>query len=352
MFDFIILFLTNFWQLLNVISFYILLGLLIASVMKQYIKDSFIKSQLGGDSKLSVIKASMLGIPLPLCSCSVVPFAMTLKNSGANKSSITSFLISTPVIGVDSMLASYGAFGWFFAFYRILTSLITALIAGFVSLFFEKKEQKQVKFTTFSPTSAVSHGCSSGGCGCTSSKVDNKGFLRTILEYAFYNLFKDIAKPMLIGLILAALLMSLLPKELDIFLTQNLFLSYIFMLVISIPLYICATSSIPLGIALMVVGFSPGSAFVLLSAGPSTSMVTIGIVKQILGKRGLFIYLGVIIASTICFAFMIDLFFADLVQINTIIIDEDDSPSFVSNIASLLFLVMIYKSLISPNKTN
>ena len=104
MLDFIILFFTNFWELLNVISFYILLGLLIASTMKQYIKDSFIKSQLGGDSKLSVIKAVLLGIPLPLCSCSVVPFAMTLKNSGANKSSLTSFLISTPVIGVDSML--------------------------------------------------------------------------------------------------------------------------------------------------------------------------------------------------------------------------------------------------------
>jgi uncharacterized membrane protein YraQ (UPF0718 family) len=345
MLDFIILFFTNFWELLNVIAFYIILGLLIASTMKQYIKDSFIKSQLGGDSKLSVIKAALLGIPLPLCSCSVVPFAMTLKNSGANKSSLISFLISTPVIGVDSMLASYGAFGWFFALYRIITSFLTALIAGFVSLFFEKKEQKKVKFTTFSTVSNTSHGCSTGSCGCTSSKIENKGFLRTILEYAFYNLFKDIAKPMLLGLILAALLMSLLPKELDIFLTQNLFLSYIFMLIISIPLYICATSSIPLGIALMIAGFSPGSAFVLLSAGPSTSMVTIGVVKKILGKRGLFIYLGVIITSTICFAFMIDLFFTDLVQINTILSDEDDSPSLVSNMASLLFLIMLYKSM-------
>lgn len=347
MLDFLWSFLTNFWQLLNVISFYIILGLLIASTMKQYIKDSFIKNQLGGDSKLSVLKASMLGIPLPLCSCSVVPFALTLKNSGANKSSLTSFLISTPVIGVDSMLASYGAFGWFFALYRVITSFLTALIAGFVSLFFEKKEPKQVQFSTFSTTAKPSQGCSSNGCGCNTSKVDNKNLLKTILEYAFYNLFKDIAKPMLIGLILASILMSLLPKELDIFLTQNLFLSYIFMLVISIPLYICATSSIPLGIALMIAGFSPGSAFVLLSAGPSTSMVTIGIVKQILGQRGLLIYLGVIITSTTAFAFIIDVFFADLVQINTILGDENDSQSIVSNIASLLFLAMLYKSMLN-----
>ncbi|WP_200414307.1 SO_0444 family Cu/Zn efflux transporter [Arcobacter sp. FWKO B] len=344
MLDFIQSLFINFWQLLNVISFYIILGLLIASVMKQYINDSFIKCQLGGDSKLSVLKASMLGIPLPLCSCSVVPFALSLKKSGANKSSITSFLISTPVIGVDSMLASYGAFGWFFAIFRVLSSFITALIAGFVSLFFEKKEKNHIKFVSFS-TTLPSSNCDSQDCGCKATDKKDKNFLKTIFEYAFYNLFKDIAKPMLLGLIFASLLMSVLPKELDIFLTQNLLLSYIFMLLISIPLYICATSSIPLGIALMIAGFSPGSAFVLLSAGPATSMVTIGIVKKILGQRGLLIYLGVIITSTICFAFIIDVFFADLVQINTIISDEDDSPSLISNIASLLFLTMLYKSL-------
>ena len=346
MLDFIQSFFLNFWQLLNVISFYIILGLLIASVMKQYIKDSFIKTQLGGNSKLSVFKASLLGIPLPLCSCSVVPFALSLKKSGANKSSITSFLISTPVIGVDSMLASYSAFGWFFAIFRVISSFFTALIAGFISLFFESKEKKNIKFVSFS-TTLPSSKFDSQDCGCKPTNTKNKNFLKTILEYAFYNLFKDIAKPMLLGLILASFLMSILPQELDIFLTQNLFLSYIFMLLISIPLYICATSSIPLGIALIIAGFSPGSAFVLLSAGPSTSMVTIGIVKKILGQRGLLIYLGVIILSTITFAFMIDIFFADLVEINTIISDENDSPSIVSNIASLLFLAMLYKSMIN-----
>lgn len=328
----IIEFLYNFWDLTNMVAIYIIFGIFIAAILKRYIKDSYIKKQVGVNKKSTIIKASLIGIPLPLCSCSVIPFALSLKKSGANKAGLSSFLVSTPVIGVDSFLASFGAFGWVFAMYRVVTSFITAMIAGLMSYYFDRekpifKQQKPLENSC----------CSSSSCCESANKKIN------IIDYAYNELFKDIAKPMFYGLILATLLVTLLPKDLDSFLTNNVLVSYLVVLLISVPLYICATSSIPLGIALVVAGFSPGTAFLLLSAGPATSFVSIMVVKNILGAKGVVIYLLSIIISSIFFAAVFDIFFSQYISINHLMHIHEEF-SVVSSVFTLLFFAMIIGS--------
>ena len=311
----------NFWLLTNAIAIYIVFGIFFAAIIKRYVKDSYIQKQLGGKSKKTIMKASLFGIPLPLCSCSVVPFALSLKKSGANRASLSSFLVSTPVIGVDSTLATYGAFGWVFALYRVFTSFISAMVAGFVSYFFDSQKLEQVKQNDDAKS------CSAP------QKID-------IFDYALNQLFKDIAKPMLYGLVLAAALVTILPKDMDIFLTNNLLLSYLFILAISIPLYICATSSIPLGVALIVAGFSPGTAFLLLSAGPATSFISIMVVKKILGVRGVILYVASIVLTSLAFAIFLDFFMSDFISL-TLFEAGHEEVGVISAFFAIIFLAMI-----------
>lgn len=145
MMDLVLKILENILLLANAMSFYILLGLLIAGILKQLIPDDFITSHLGSNKTSSVIKATVLGIPMPVCSCSVIPLAKSLQKEGASKGAVQSFLISTPITGVDSILATYSFFGWFFTFYRVVTSVIIAIVTGLLHNVVENKETPQKK---------------------------------------------------------------------------------------------------------------------------------------------------------------------------------------------------------------
>jgi len=134
--DIILQYLDSFWILLTSIAPYILVGIFLAAVMKQLIDNEWVKRRLGGDNISSLIRSILLGIPLPLCSCSVIPFATTLYKSGASKASTLGFLISTPITGIDSIIATYGVFGWFFTLYRVVVSTIVAFVAGILSTLF------------------------------------------------------------------------------------------------------------------------------------------------------------------------------------------------------------------------
>lgn len=341
-------FIIHFFELLNVVAIYIMLGLLIAGILKQLIPDSFIKKHLGSNSKIAVIKASILGIPLPLCSCSVIPFAQSLKKSGASKSALQSFLISTPITGLDSILASYSAFGIFFAIYRVITSFIIAVSAGLISILFDKEENQQptIKFNSFSKTVPINK----ISCRAEQNKQINN-FWFNVWDYAFNNLFKDIAKPLLIGLVLGSLVMVIFPTNIQNYLTQNLAISYILMIAISLPLYVCATSSIPLGISFLMIGFSPGSVFVFLSAGPATSLLSFAVIKNILGKKGLFIYIFSIAFLSILFGYIIDILIPNIINLSNIIVEDENNISFLSFVSSFVMVVLLFKALL-PNKKN
>lgn len=336
--DFLYSFLQNIWHFTNLISFYILFGLLFAGVIKQVISDDYIKKHIGKDSLGAVFKAAILGIPLPLCSCSVIPFASSLQKSGASKSALQTFLIATPITGVDSIMATYGAFGWFFTLYRVISSVCISLLAGFLSMLFVKEKPITSLWGVAKPKATP--------LLLKQITPNQKPFVKRVFSYAFDMLFKGIAKSLLIGIVLGAFFASIIPKEFSDFFTDNLLLSYLFLILISAPMYVCALTSLPIGLTLILTGFSPGSAFVFLSAGPATNLVTISVVKNILGSKSLFIYLFSVIFGSVFFAYMLDLlFFENIKDIKNSMIEEENI-SYLDMFSSLLMFGLFARYLL------
>ena len=314
----------NFFELANAMSIYIIIGLIIAGILKEILPNDFISKHLGKSNYISVIKATILGIPMPVCSCSVIPLAKSLQKEGASRGAVQSFLISTPITGVDSILATYSFFGWIFTIYRVITSIIIAVVAGILQNIFDKKQYKNSNFSlkkqninklynikTINTTTINFNGSKCTSKCCSSSTKDSFNIFR-VFKYAFNTLFSDIAKALFYGLIIGAIFSTFLPKETISNIGENLFLTYIIILIISMPLYVCATSSLPIGASLILSGLPLGAAFVFLSAGPATNSVTMSVVKDMFGKKGLFIYIGVIASFSIIFAYILDTFMGSL----------------------------------------
>ncbi len=343
--NFISEFLSNFWHFSSLISFYIIFGLIIAGIIKQIIPDNFIQKHIGENSIGSIIKAATLGIPLPLCSCSVIPFASSLRKSGASKSALQTFLISTPITGVDSIMATYGAFGWFFTLYRVVASVFISIIAGFLSMIFIKDDNRPTHNYLWKTDKPIKNK------PLIALHVESKRpFVFRVYTYAFDTLFKDIAKSLLIGIALGSLLSTLIPADMTSLLSDNLWLSYIFVLLISVPLYVCAITSIPIGITLILTGFSPGAAFVFLTAGPATSLITMSIVKKILGTKSLVIYLASVIIGTTIFAYFMDTTFTPYLESVTKTVNLKESASLLEAISTIAMYLLFYKY-IFPKKS-
>ncbi len=351
-------FLKALFDLSLAMAFYILLGLLFAGILHVFVPQNFVTKHLGKSSISSVIKATIFGIPLPVCSCGVIPLASSIKKSGASSGATLSFLISTPITGVDSILATYGIFGFFFTIYRVISSIVIAIIAGILINIFDKKKptftkvaQKDNSFLLRSKQESDKSCCSSSGC-CESKKSSKVG---QILNYGFITLLGDIAKPLFWGLIVGALITVLIPKDLSSLIMEYSFISYIIVLLIAIPMYVCATASLPIAAALILSGVSIGSAFVFLSAGPATNSVTIGVVKKMLGDRALYIYLGVIAIFSMLFGLGIDyLFEASNIDAKSLI-DIDESMGVIGYISAVILwgflLYFIYKSYFIKEKS-
>ncbi|MFT7880696.1 MAG: SO_0444 family Cu/Zn efflux transporter [Sulfurimonas sp.] len=322
--------LENIVVLANAMSFYILLGLLIAGILKQLIPDDFISSYLGESKSSSVIKATLLGIPMPVCSCSVIPLAKSLQKEGASKGAVQSFLISTPITGADSILATYSFFGWFFTLYRVVTSVFIAITTGILQNVMESKE---------STTSETSGCCNSCCCESSTSAKKKEFSTKEALRYAYVTLFGDIYKALFIGLIFGGLFTTLLPKEILEPLFKYQLLTYFAVLVIAMPLYVCATASLPIAAAFMLSGMSGGAAFVFLSAGPATNTVTMGVVSQMFGKKALILYLGTIASLSILFGYLFDTFF-DKLEILSITTEVENFGT-IDTLSTLIMFVLI-----------
>jgi uncharacterized membrane protein YraQ (UPF0718 family) len=341
--DMLIVYFTNFFELLNAMAIYILVGILFAGVLKQIIPEDFVSKHLGDGNFSSVFKASLLGIPMPLCSCSVIPFANSLKKEGASKGAVQSFLISTPITGADSIMATYGFFGWVFTLYRVISSFIIAIVAGvlqnMVDNKFDKSKDKEEK--------EESHCCCTSSCSSEKEEKIKKSFnIKEVFDYAFNTIFKDFAKPLLFGLLLGAVFTTFLPKEYASAVFENQFLSYGLILLISIPLYVCATASLPIAASLMLSGLSGGAAFIFLSAGPATNSVTMSVIYKSLGRSALVIYLGTIATLSLAFGYIFDLYFPALDILNYI--NHKEEQNILNIAASIIMLMLMAYYLIQP----
>ena len=339
------------WQLSIAMGPYILFGLAFAGILHELVPDSIVTKHLGKENISSVIKSTIFGIPLPVCSCGVIPLATSIKKSGASKGATLSFLISTPITGVDSILATYGIFGWIFTLYRAVTSMIIAMVAGILTNVFDKdgdfEEDPKIKkpaFSAVAPQQSISFSMNP-----TRREEKSKKFSFIVaMKYAFVTLLGDIAKPLFWGLLLGALITVAIPDNLSDLLQEYSWLSYIIVILIAVPMYVCATASLPIAAGLMLSGVSAGAAFVFLSAGPATNTVTIGVVKKMLGTKSLAIYLGSIIIGSIVFGLGLDYIF-DISSIDPAsLIHMHEEGGIISTFSAAILWGMLLWFIIKP----
>lgn len=280
------------FDLINEMSPFLLLGFLLAGLMHAFIPNRLYTTYLAGNSLKSVIYAALFGVPLPLCSCGVIPTAMSIRKEGASKGATVSFLIATPQTGVDSIFATYSLLGLPFAIVRPIVAFFTAIVGGQAVNLFNKETVAATEHTEQRDYSEKRH-----------------TFIEKIVEalrYGFIEMMGDIGKWLVIGLIIAGLITTFVPQEFFNIFAGNSFMSILLVLCISIPMYVCATGSIPIAVALMLKGLTPGAALVLLMAGPAANAASILIINKVLGRKTLIIYLATIALGAIGFGLGID----------------------------------------------
>lgn len=287
--QYIIRFLGDFVKILSEMSPYLLLGFFFAGLLYSFIPQKKIERYFNGKPFKSSVLASIFGIPLPLCSCGVIPTGTAFYKNGASKGGTVSFLISTPQTGVDSILATFSLLGLPFAIIRPLAALLTGISGGLITSVITKTESETRIYKKENDNSKP-----------FSQKVID------VFRYGFVEFIQDISKWLVIGLVLAAIISALVPNDFFEMLNLPPIIQMLFILVVSIPLYICATGSIPLAAILILKGVSPGAAFVLLMAGPATNAATITMIGKVLGKMSLLSYLATIIFGAIGFGLLID----------------------------------------------
>ncbi|HNT35249.1 MAG TPA: permease, partial [bacterium] len=270
----------EFWGVLTEMSPYLLFGFLVAGILSIVISQKLVERHLGGRGFLPVLKASLFGVPLPLCSCGVIPVAVSLRHQGATRAATTSFLLSTPQTGVDSILVTFSLLGPVFAVFRPLAAFVSGLLGGGLLIPFEKDDP--------------AHGSSTEPCAescCYNGDNALRGRLLHGLRHGFVTLPGDIYKSLALGIALAAIISSIVPDDFFHGVFGGGFASMLLMMLVGLPLYVCATASVPIAAALIAKGVSPGTAFVFLTTGPATNAATIVTIWRTMGRRTAVLYL-------------------------------------------------------------
>lgn len=310
------LFIQSFVSLFVEMAPYLLLGFLLAGILHAWVPKSFYIPKIAKPNFKSVVWATLFGIPLPICSCGVIPTAIALRKEGASQGASVSFLISTPATGADSILATYSIMGFPFAILRPIVALITALIGGILTNGMTKSENNLMEESLVIEKKCCCH--QEESCGHEEhdslAHKHSKTFLDRLVSmwrYGFVELVADISRWLMIGLVFGALISAFIPNDFFLGLRQYPFLSSLLVLALAMPMYTCATGSIPLAMALVAKGMTPGAALVLLMAGPATSMASIFVIGKSMGKRTLAAYLLSIAFGALFFGWVIDTFFMD-----------------------------------------
>lgn len=276
------------FNLINEMSPYLLLGFGIAGLMHTFVPGRIYSRYLSGHGFRSVFYAAALGVPLPLCSCGVLPTAMSLRREGASKGATTSFLIATPQTGVDSIMATYSLMGLPFAILRPIAALTTALLGGMLVNAFDHSHNEDTTAT------ASTHE--------ESRYTTWRAKIIGALKYGYVDMMQDIGKWLVMGLVVAGLITVGVPDGFFAQFAHRPLLGMLLVLVCAVPMYLCATGSIPIAVALMLKGMTPGAALVLLMAGPAVNVASVLVIRKVLGRRTLCLYLAAIVGGALAFA--------------------------------------------------
>ena len=333
--SFIQSFIEEFWSLCVETAPYLLLGMFFSGLIYIFIDSKFILKHIGSKSLSSILKSTLMGIPIPLCSCGVIPVASTIRNSGASKGSTVSFLVSTPQTGIDSIFMTYGMMGPVFAIFRPFAAFISGIISGIVVNRFDDESHNHVS-ENYSKQ----------------EKVNLIERLKIGFNYGFIVLPSDILVPLLQGLSIAALISIVIPPDfIASYFSDSKYLVFILMLFISLPIYVCATASVPIAVALMAKGVSAGAVFVFLMAGPATNASSIAVVKKILGKKVMFLYLFLVATISIFFGIVFDLFLKAELPISFHHHSHDNGQNYFSTILAISFILLMINAYFKKGRT-
>lgn len=303
-------------NILNQMSPYILLGFLLAGMLHVFVRPATMSRHLSGRGWKPVLKAALVGIPLPLCSCGVLPTAVAFRRQGASKGATTSFLIATPQTGVDSIAATYALLGLPFAIIRPIAALVGSFFGGVAVSAADDNGEDHAKHELKETVDPDSIECACSGehssdinhC-CDDERVASRGLFGKLIaavRYGFVDMVASVGKWLVIGLVVAAIITVAVPDSLFLSLAQYPLLAMLVMVAVAVPMYICATGSIPIALSLMLKGLTPGVGFVLLMAGPAANFASVMVLNKSLGKRATAIYVGSVIATALIFGLIID----------------------------------------------
>lgn len=324
------------WAITVEMSPYLLFGFLCAGILHSISSKKHILRHLSKPSFGSVVKSALVGVPLPLCSCAVIPVASHLQEEGASPGATISFLTSTPNTGVDSIAVTYGMLGPVWAIVRPITAMFSGIFSGVVTNFFSR-ENPVVVHEDVSPQ--------------RENTQTWRQKLTGILRYAFFDIIRDIGKWLVVGIVIGGIIAFALPPSfMDKYLHSPM-VSYFAMIVIGLPMYVCSTGSIPIAVALIGKGLSPGAALIFLITGPATNSATISYVWGKMGKKVLIAYLTSIIVTAILFGFMFDYFYPHINTATHIHHHGEESSLFAMICAIFLIVLFVNAHLPRRKKT-
>ena len=288
------------WDMLVEMSPYLLLGFTMAGLLSVLISPRWVERHLGDRGLGQIFKASLFGVPLPLCSCGVIPVGASLRQHGAGKGATTAFLLSTPQTGVDSIAVTYALLGPFLAVVRPVAALLTGFLGGGLVYAFDRNDDEK-------PAEEVeSASCSSGSDCCEGDEAPRKKTLFDGLTYGLVTLPRDIGRALIVGILLSGVISALIePRALEGYLGGGVW-PMLAAMAVGIPLYVCATASTPIALSLITAGLSPGAALVFLITGPATNGATLTTLWRVLGRRSVVIFLVTVAVGALATGFAVD----------------------------------------------
>lgn len=327
----------SFFSMLCKMAPFLLMGFLLAGILHVFVPKGIFEKYLGKENFKSVLWATLLGIPLPLCSCGVIPTAVSLRRDGASRGATVAFMIATPQTGIDSIIATYSMLGLPFAILRPVVALLTGIAGGNVTAKFSQDE-------IVVHSSAPQH----------QQRLPFITRIKDMLYYSFVEMFQNIGKWLMIGLALGALITVFLPD--NFFATLNLppIIMMLLVLILAIPMYVCTMGSIPIAAALLLKGLTPGTALVFLVAGPAASIANILVIGKTLGKKNLLFYVLSIIIGALAGGIVVDyllpaewftLPLRELAYCSTV-----SWPSVTEIISCIIFVLLLFNAFILKYK--
>lgn len=318
---------------------FLLFGFLCAGILHVFVPQNFYQAHLSQNNFKSIILAALFGIPLPLCSCGVLPTAMSLRKEGASKGATTAFLTATPQTGIDSILATYSIFGLPFAVIRPIAAIVTSIFSGCLVAIFDTNESAKI------PESNTPKGNSQN------TIVDK---IKKMLHYSYVTMLQDIGIHLIVGLLIAGIIAVFIPDQFLLHFSDKPLLEMLIVTLVAIPMYVCATGSIPIAAALMLKGLTPGAALVFLMAGPAVSFASLLVVKKVMGTKSMLLYVFSIVIGAICFGLIINtlLPYEWFSVIDTYNHHSENHIPIINIITSVLFVILIINALVIQKHTH